>query len=95
MKEERTEQVEHLELIARRSPPGDKWELTGNQGVTHASLTDALEAWFAAVGEPVSFRLDPLDSKLYAIRTEEVEIKPEPVKRYGIYGEYSQLPDNQ
>ena len=83
---------EHLELIAERAKDlgGDRWRLVdGDTTKVHQTLTDALEAWFAAVGEPVSFRLDPLDSKLYAIRTEEVEIKPEPVRKYSIYGEYS------
>lgn len=82
---------ENLELIATRVPPGDKWKLTEGQPTVHQSLTDTLEAWFQMKGEPVSFRLDPLDSKLYAIRTEEVEIKPEPTRTFSIYGEYSQI----
>lgn len=82
---------EHLELIATRVPPGDKWQLTEGQPLIQQSLTDALEAWFQLKGEPVSFRLDPLDSKLYAIRTEEVEIKPEPARTFSIYGEFSQI----
>ena len=86
---------EHLELIGNRVKPGDRWQLLDSQAVTHKSLTDALEAWFNLKGEAVSFRLDPLDSKLYAIRTEEVEIKPEPTKSYSIYGEFSQQTDNQ
>jgi len=89
MEASRIVEEEHLELIATRVPPGDRWELISQQGKTHGSLTDALESWFQIVGEPVSFRLDPLDSKLYAIRTEEVEIKPEPVKQFSIYGEFS------
>jgi hypothetical protein len=55
--------------------------------VIHKSLTDALEAWFEANQEKAEFRLAPLDSKLYVIRTEEKEIKPEPVKRFNIYGD--------
>lgn len=91
MQQSRIVEEEHLELIAQRVPPGDKWQLTEGSPVVHQTLTDALEAWFQLKGEPVSFRLDPLDSKLYAIRTEEVEIKPEPVKTFSIYGEYSQI----
>ena len=91
MQESKIVQEEHLELIATRVPPGDKWQLTEGQPLIQQSLTDALEAWFQMKGEPVSFRLDPLDSKLYAIRTEEVEIKPPPERTFSIYGEFSQI----
>lgn len=81
---------EKLELIAIRKPPGDNWTLVNDRrSIVHKSLTDTLEAWFGETSEQVSFRLDPLDSKLYAIRTEQVEIKPEPIKTFSIYGEYS------
>ena len=46
---------------------------------------EALEAWFQKTGEKAEFRLAPLESKLYVIRTEEIEIKPEPVKKFNIY----------
>ena len=81
------ETQEYLELIATRVPPGDKWTLV-NDKVIHNSLTEALEAWFSKAGEKAEFRLAPLDSKLYVIRTEEVEIKPEPPKKFSIYGDY-------
>lgn len=81
-----TKKEEHLELIATRRPPGDSWVLVGDE-IIHNSLTDALQAWFDIHQEKVSFRLDPLDSKLYVIREEEVEIKPEPIKSYSIYGD--------
>jgi hypothetical protein len=82
------EQVECNELIATRVPPGDQWVLVNDKSkVIHKSLTDALEAWFEANQEKAEFRLAPLDSKLYVIRTEEKEIKPEPVKRFNIYGD--------
>jgi hypothetical protein len=80
------EKQEFLELIANRVPPGDRWTLVGDNKM-HNSLTEALEAWFGKTGEKAEFRLAPLDSKLYVIRTEEVEIKPEPPKRYNIYGD--------
>jgi len=54
----------------------------------HTTLTDALEAWFDENQENVEFRLAPLDSKLYVIRSEEKEVIPEPTKRYNIYGDY-------
>ena len=94
----KTEILEQNELIAVRVPPGDNWKLTnsqgGTQGTTYTSLTDTLEAWFQKTGEAVHFRLEPLNSKLYAIRTEEIEIKPEPIKTFSLYGEFSQKNEN-
>jgi hypothetical protein len=81
------EKQEFLELIANRLPPGDSWTLVGDK-VVHKSLTEALEAWFAKTGQKAEFRLAPLDSKLYVITTEEIEIKPEPPKKYNIYGDF-------
>ena len=81
------EKQELLEVIANRVPPGDRWTLVGDNKM-HNSLTEALEAWFSKTGEKVEFRLAPLDSKLYVIRTEEIEIKPEPPKKFNIYGDY-------
>jgi hypothetical protein len=80
------EKVEYLELIANRQAPGDSWVLVGDKSkVVHKSLTDALEAWFEKNQEKAEFRLAPLQSKLYVIRTEEK--KPEPTKRFNIYGD--------
>jgi hypothetical protein len=77
---------EYNELIATRVPPSDQWKLVDDETNTiHKSLTDALEAWFEKTQEKVEFRLAPLDSKLYAIRTEEK--KPEPTKRFNLYGD--------
>ena len=82
------EKVEYNELIATRVPPGDQWVLVGDKSkVIHKSLTDALEAWFEKNQEKAEFRLAPLDSKLYVIRSEEKTIEPEPTKRYNIYGD--------
>jgi hypothetical protein len=80
------EKVEYLELIANRQAPGDSWVLVGDKSkVVHKSLTDALEAWFKKNQEKAEFRLAPLQSKLYVIRTEEK--KPEPTKRFNLYGD--------
>lgn len=81
------EKQEFLEVIATRVPPGDRWTLVGDKKM-HNSITEALEAWFQKTGEKAEFRLAPLDSKLYVIRTEEVEIKPEEPKKFNIYGDY-------
>ena len=90
---------ENFELIAVRVAPGDNWKLTnslgGSEGITYSSLTDTLEAWFQKHGEAVHFRLEPLNSKIFAIRTEEIEIKPEPPKTFSLYGEFSQNNEKQ
>ena len=83
----RVETQEYLEVIANRQAPGDSWVLVGDK-IVHKSLTEALEAWFEKTGEKAEFRLAPLESKLYVIRTEEIEIKPEPIKKFNIYGDY-------
>ena len=82
--------VEEYILIARRVPPGDKWRLVANEpyGPIHNTLTDALEAYMTKTGFRGDYKLAPLKSELYAIQTDEVEVKPEPEKRYSIYGEY-------
>jgi CRISPR/Cas system-associated exonuclease Cas4 (RecB family) len=83
-----TEKIEYNELIATRVPPGDAWTLAEDKNkVIHKSITDALEAWFDKNQEKVEFRLSPLEGKLYVIRSEEKEIKPEPIKRFNIYGD--------
>ena len=79
-------------LIARRVPPGDKWRLVANEpdGPVHKTLTDALEAYMVKTGFKGSYRLEPLQSKLYAIQTDEIEVKPEPVKKFSLYGEFGE-----
>ena len=82
--------IEHNELIANRRAPGDSWVMVNDSDSTiHSSLTKVLEAYFTKTGFKGSYRLDPLDSKLYAIKTKEEEIKVEEPQEYGIYGEIS------
>ncbi len=83
-----TKVIEHNELIANRIAPGDNWILVDDsKKIIHKSITDALEAYLGKTGFKGEYRLAPLDSKLYAIKTSEEEIKPEPIKRYNIYGD--------
>jgi hypothetical protein len=82
-----TKVEEFYEIIANRVPPGDRWTLVGDKTI-YNSITETLEAWFAKTGEKAEFKLAPLAGKLYVIRTEEVEIKPEPPKKFNIYGDY-------
>jgi len=85
----KTEIQEKLIEIGSRVPPGDNWKMNGVNEV-QKSITDALEAWFQmATVKPKAFRLDLAQGKLYAIVSNEVEIKePEP-KKYSIYGDYT------
>jgi hypothetical protein len=77
-----------IEIGTRVIGKGDTWKVQGVEKI-QPSLTDALETWFQlATIKPKAFRLDLAQGKLYAILTEEVEIKePEP-KKYSIYGDY-------
>ena len=91
--ENRTEIVEFPELIAIRVPPGDKWMLKDDPYENvHESITDVLEAYFQATGFKGDYKLAPLDSKLFAIKTKEEEIveEEEPEKHYGLFGEFKQ-----
>ncbi|MDC0540049.1 hypothetical protein OAO15_00905 [bacterium] len=90
MSKPETKIIEDYILIARRVPPGDKWRLVANEpdGPVHKTLTDTLEAYMTKTGFRGEYRLAPLKSQLYAINTDEVEVKIEPEKKYSIYGEY-------
>lgn len=84
------EKHEVNQLIATRvEGKGDTWILVDDPSKTqHPSLTDALEAYFQKTKHHIPYRLDPLDSKLYAILTQEIEVEiiEEKPKEYGIYG---------
>ena len=86
----KTEVIEKNILIANRIVPGDRWRLVmdGPNGTIYPSLTEVLDAYFQESGNRCDFKLSPLDSKLYAIFSEEQEVViPEP-KKYSIYGDY-------
>ena len=84
----KTEVIEKNVLIATRVAPGDNWKLVIDPNIVHKSLTEALEAYFQETGNRCEFRLAPLDSKLYAILSEEQVIEEPQPKRYNIYGDY-------
>ena len=80
----KTKVVERNEVIATRVPPGDRWTLVeDSKKIIHKSLTDALEAYLTSTGFKGEYRLAPLDSKLYAIKTSEEEVKPVPIAHTG------------
>ena len=84
----KTKGIERNELIATRVPPGDRFTLVDDsKKVIHKSLTDTLEAYLEVTNFKGEYRLAPLDGKLYAIKSTEEEIKPEPIKKYNIYGD--------
>ena len=82
------QKVEKNIKIADRVPPGDKWQVVGVKEI-QPSLTDALNAYYeSATVKPQAFRLEPMQGSLYIITTEDIEIIPEPPKKYNLYGEY-------
>ena len=88
----KTKVIENATLIARRVPPGDKWQLIANapDGPVHKTLTDTLEAYMTKTGFRGEYRLAPLKSELYAINAEEILVTIEPIKKYSIYGEFGE-----
>jgi hypothetical protein len=86
-----TQLEEYNELIATRVPPGDRWTLVGDaKKEVYESITDVLEAYLHKTNFMGEYRLDPVNSKLYAIQTSEVEIIQEKPKTYSLYGEFKQ-----
>ncbi len=84
----KTKVIERNELIATRVPPGDRWTLVDDsKKVIHKSLTDTLESYLGVTNFTGEYRLDPIGSKLYAIKSTEEEVRPEPIKKYNIYGD--------
>jgi hypothetical protein len=83
--------VEQKQVIAKRVPPGDRWSLIADPSEkVHESLTEALEAYFQETKFNAAFYLDPLGGSLYAVKREEVEVEPEPIKEFSLYGEFRQ-----
>ena len=65
----KTELIESKVLIANRKPPGDRWQLADEpEGKIYKSITDTLEAYMHKTGFRGHYRLEPLQSRLYAIK---------------------------
>lgn len=80
--------TEHNEIIAVRVSPGDRWKLVNDtRKVIHNSITEVLEAYFMETKQKCEYRLAPMDSKLYVIKTIEEEIIPEAPRSFNIYGD--------
>lgn len=81
------QKVEKNIKIADRVPPGDRWQVNGVKEI-QPSLTDALNAYYvSSTIKPQAFRLEPMNGSLYIITTEDIEIIPEPPKKFNLYGE--------
>lgn len=88
MEDEEVKIVEENELIAERIPPGDNWELVIDRGTTIDGLVMALTTYMRKTKFKGHYRLEPLNGKLYAIVTKEIDIEePEP-ETWDLYGEY-------
>ena len=72
--------------VAKRVPPGDRWTPLDNETVILDSLTDVLEYVYQKVGI-TQFYMDAREGYTYIIKTEEKVIKPEPTKKWSLYGE--------
>lgn len=72
--------------IAKRVPPGDRWQPLDNPQVTLQSLTEVLEYVYQKTGN-TQFYMDAREGFTYIIDTEERIIQPEPEKKWSLYGE--------
>jgi hypothetical protein len=72
--------------IAKRVPPGDRWQPLDNPQVTLQSLTEVLEYVYQKTGN-TQFYMDAREGFTYIVDTEERIIQPEPEKKWSLYGE--------
>jgi signal recognition particle GTPase len=84
---EKLEKEVNILIASRVLGRGDTWKLVG-EDIERLSLTDALEAYFQKTQDKCHFRLEPLNSKLFAIKTQIEDIVPTPPKQYNIYGDF-------
>ncbi len=84
---EKQEKEVNILIASRVLGKGDTWKLVG-EDIERLSLTDALEAYFQKTQDKCHFRLEPLNSKLFAIKTQIEDIVPTPPKQYNIYGDF-------
>ena len=72
------------ELVAQRVPPGDRWILVDEENdVVYGTLTDCLNQIFM-VHDATQFFIDAKKGEVYI---EDGVEKPQPVKKYSLYGE--------
>ena len=72
------------ELVAQRVPPGDRWVLVEEENDdVYGTLTDCLNQIFM-VHQATQFFIDAKKGEVYI---EDGVEKPQPVKKYSLYGE--------
>ena len=71
-------------LVANRVPPGDRWVMIDDEAdIIYGSLTDCLNQVFLVHQIPQFF----IDAKKGEIYIEDGVEKPQPIKKYTLYGE--------
>jgi len=71
-------------LVGNRIPPGDRWGLIDDESdIVYGSLTDCLNQVFM-VHQATQFFIDAKKGEIYI---EDGVEKPQPVKKYSLYGE--------
>ncbi len=72
------------ELVAERTPPGDRWILLESESdIVYGSLTDCLNQIFV-LHKATQFYVDSKAGKVYI---EDGVDKPQPIKKFSLYGE--------
>ena len=72
------------ELVAQRVPPGDRWALLDDDNdVVYGTLTDCLNQIFV-VHQATQFFVDAKKGEVYI---EDGVEKPQPIKKFSLYGE--------
>jgi hypothetical protein len=72
--------------VAKRMPPGDRWQPLDNASVLLESLTEVLEYVYQHNGK-TQFFMDAREGYVYIVDKEEIIIQPEPDKKWSLYGE--------
>ena len=72
--------------VAKRMPPGDRWQPLDNSTVLLESLTDVLEYVYQKNGK-TQFFMDAREGFVYIVDKEEIIIEAEPEKKWSLYGE--------
>ena len=72
------------ELKATRVPPGDRWAIIDDdKEKVYSSLTEVLNAIFVQTGCAEFY----MDAKAGEVHIEDGKVKPEPIKKFSLYGE--------
>lgn len=81
---------EVLDVIAKRQAPGDRWLGLWKDSPREPieGLVATLTAYMRATQFKGSYRLDPLDGNLFAIKTQTVTWTPPEPEVFDLYGEY-------